>query len=84
MAPENRVLLSTITVGLIKILPYLHPPLSFKVLIDAVKCISKSKYRKNSSQKTHNDIYKILYRKLKLENTNSTQEMGVNSTAPEG
>ena len=66
MAPENRVLLSTITVGLIKIPPYLHPPLSFKVLIDAVKCISKSKYRKNSSQKTHNDIYKILYRKLKL------------------
>ena len=58
MAPQNRVLLSTITVGLITIPPYLYPPLSFKFHIDAVKCISKSKYRENSGQKTNNDIYK--------------------------
>jgi hypothetical protein len=45
----------------------LHLPLSFKVLIDAVKYISKSKYRQNSGQKTNNDIYKILHRKLKIE-----------------
>jgi hypothetical protein len=67
MAPQNRVLLSTITVGLITIPPYLHLPLSFKVLIDAVKYISKSKYRQNSGQKTNNDIYKILHRKLRIE-----------------
>ena len=67
MAPQNRVLLSTITVGLITIPPYLHPPLRFKVLIDAVKCISKSKYKQNSGQKTNNDIYKILHRKLNIE-----------------
>ena len=67
MTPQNRVLLSTITVGLITIPPYFHPRLSFKVLIDAVQCISKSKYRKNSGQKTNNDIYKILYRKLRIE-----------------
>ena len=57
MAPQNRVLLSIITVGLMTIPPYPHPPMSFKVLIDAVKCISKSKYRQNSGQKTNNDIY---------------------------
>ena len=67
MAPQNRVLLSTITVGLITIPPYLHPRLSFKVLTDAVQCIRKSKYKKNSGQKTNNDIYKMLYRKLKIE-----------------
>ena len=67
MAPQNRVLLSTITVVLIAIPPYPDPPLSFKVLIDAVKCISKSKYRQNSGQKTNNDIYKILHRNLKIE-----------------
>jgi hypothetical protein len=44
-----------------------YPPLSFKVLIDAVKCISKSKYKQNSGQKTNNDIYKILHRKLRIE-----------------
>ena len=67
MAPQNRVLLSTITVGLITIPPYLHLPLSFKVLIDAVKFISKSKYRQHSGQKTNNDIDKILHRKLRIE-----------------
>ena len=67
MAPQNRVLLSIITVGLNTNPPYPHPPLSFNVLIDAVKCISKSKYRENSGQKTNNDIYKIPYRKLKIE-----------------
>ena len=67
MAPQNRVLLSTITVDLITNPPYPHPPLSFKVLIDAVKCISKSKYKQNSGQKTNNDIYKILHRKLRIE-----------------
>lgn len=67
MAPQNRVLLSTITVGLNTIPPYLHPPLIFKVLIDAVQCISKSKYRQSSGQKTNNDIYKILHRKLRVE-----------------
>ena len=67
MAPQNRVLLSTITVGLITIPPNLHPPLSFKVLIVAVKCISKSTYRQNSGQKTNNDIDKILHRKLRIE-----------------
>jgi hypothetical protein len=30
-------------------------------------CISKSKYRQNSGQKTNNDIYKILHRKLRIE-----------------
>ena len=67
MAPQNRVLLSTITVGLTTIPPYFHLPLSFKVLIDAVKFISKSKYRQHSGQKTNNDIYKILHRKLRIE-----------------
>ena len=67
MAPQNRVLLSTINVGLNTNPPYSHPPLSFKVLIDAAKCISKSKYRQNSGQKTNNDIYKILHRKLMIE-----------------
>ena len=67
MTPQNRVLLSTITVGLITIPPYLHLPLSFKVLVDAMKYISKSKYRQNSGQKTNNDIYKILHRKLRIE-----------------
>jgi hypothetical protein len=67
IAPQNWVLLSTITVGLITNPPYPHPPLNFKVLIDAVKCISKSKYRQNNGQKTNNDIYKILHRKLKIE-----------------
>jgi hypothetical protein len=42
-------------------------PLHFKVFIDAVKCISKSKNKQNSGQKTNNDIYKILHRKLKIE-----------------
>jgi hypothetical protein len=42
--------------GLITIPRYLHPPLSFKVLIDAVQCISKSKYRQSSGQKANNDI----------------------------
>jgi hypothetical protein len=37
--------------------PYPHPPMSFKVLIDAVKCISKSKYRQNSGQKTNKLIF---------------------------
>ena len=67
MTPQNRVLLSTITVGLITIPPYFHPRLSFKVLIDTVQCISKSKYKQNSGQKTNNYIYKILHRKLKIE-----------------
>jgi hypothetical protein len=65
MAPQNLVLLSTITVGVITIPPYLHPPMSFKVLIDAVKCISKSKYRQNSGLKTNNGISDIFtYRKI--------------------
>ena len=67
MAPQNQVLLSTITVGLNTIPPYLHPPLIFKVLIDAVQCISKSKYRQSNGQKTNNDIYMILHRKLRVE-----------------
>ena len=67
MAPQNRVLLSTITVSLITIPHYLNLPLSFKVLIDAVKFISKSKYRQNRGQKTNNDIYQILHRKLRID-----------------
>jgi hypothetical protein len=67
MAPQNWVLLSTNTVGLNTNPPYPHPPLSSKVLVDAVKCISKSKYKQNSGQKTNNDIYKILHRKLRIE-----------------